>query len=154
MFSREIPEEAIIRLFKEGNSKRKIRDMIKVGADRINNAIDFYEKTGRIPQPAKMGRPTKATDEVLSTITLCTVNDRSISASNISDHFSKNMQISLSPTSINRYRKQLNFNYLPPKIRQDLSDIQIEKRKIFPHSIYSHSIISKEIDLSRLMFSD
>ena len=59
MFSGETVEQAIIRLYKKGKTKRRIRKELKCGAERINRAIKYYQFSDQIPSPLKTGRPTK-----------------------------------------------------------------------------------------------
>lgn len=49
MYSYETPEEAIVRLYNNGNSRRKIRELVKCGSKRINYAISYFKKNGEIP---------------------------------------------------------------------------------------------------------
>lgn len=154
MFSGETVEQAIIRLYKKGKTKRRIRKELKCGAERINRAIKYYQFSDQIPSPLKTGRPTKSNTEVLSKITLLTTEKRSISAKEISNQFWNKDKIQISPTSINRYRKELKFNYSPPKIKQELTSEQIEKRKFFSYSILNHSNFIKDLNLSQIIFSD
>ena len=58
MRSSETPEQAIIRLYKD-HSKTMIRKLTGCRKERVDRAISIYTSTGRIPEPAKIGRPSK-----------------------------------------------------------------------------------------------
>lgn len=98
----------------------------------------------------KTGRPTKASNDVLNTISKLTVEKRTISANQLSLNIKKICGVDISPTSINRYRtNSLNFNYLPPKVKQELTNPQIQSRILF-----SNSFLQSKINLSSIVFSD
>lgn len=65
----------------------KIRKSLHVGQNRVKYVLDQFDKTGQIPQPKPIGRPTKATDAVLAKITSMTIDDRMISVNEISKTF-------------------------------------------------------------------
>ena len=126
MHSTETPEQAIVRLYDiEGYSPWAIRQAIKCGDKRVNYVIEYFEKNHQVPPPKKRGRPPKYTVEVLTDITSMTLQNRIVSANDISLHFEKN-NISLSATSINRYRNDiLHFDFRAPKVKLFLSQEQI-----------------------------
>lgn len=150
MHSTETPEQAIVRLYDiEGYSPWAIRQAIKCGDKRVNYVIEYFEKNHQVPPPKKRGRPPKYTVEVLTDITSMTLQNRIVSANDISLHFEKN-NISLSATSINRYRNDLlHFDFRAPKVKQFLSQEQIDFRKTF-----SYSMLASNIDRALIIFSD
>lgn len=84
MFVCETPEKAIIRLHNKGFSIRDIKCGLRVGADRIQNAMKYYEEHNEIPSPKRKGRPTKETENVLMMISMLTINDRTMTCFQIS----------------------------------------------------------------------
>lgn len=153
MYSFETPEESIIRYYKQKLSQRKISELTRCGFDRIRNAIQYYEQYGVVPSPKKMGRPTKSTDEVLSHISLMTIESRTSSCIQISKQLFNNFNLEVSKSSVQRYRNDLGFNYKPPKIKKFLNDAQIKSRIVFSNSILSYSL-SKQINTANFIFSD
>ncbi len=149
MFAFETPEEAIIRLHNKGFSIRKIRAALRVGTDRISNTIKYYHEYSEIPKPKIKGRPSKKTEEILAMITMLTINDRSISSYSIAHKIIDEGLLNISPSTVLRYRKSLEFQYKPPKIRQFLSPIHIFNRILF-----AHSMLVSNIDFEKIIFSD
>lgn len=150
MRSGETPEQAIVRLYKDDHKKpTQIKVLIGCGYDRVDNTLKYFNEHHKVPDPKKMGRPTKATHEVLSKIDKMTTENRAISGFAISQNFLQN-NFKLSPSSVNNYRKKiLNYNYKMPKIRQNLTEQQINSRYLF-----SNSVLDKKIDLNKIIFSD
>lgn len=149
MYSFETPEESIIRYYNKKFSNRQIRELTRCGFDRIRNTIKYYVENGEIPPPKKIGRPTKATEIVLSFIEMKTIEDKTSTCKDISISLLNNQNIQLSKSSVQRYRHTLDFNFKPPKIKQFLNEKQIESRLIF-----SNSIIAHKIDTDKFVFSD
>lgn len=149
MYVCETPEEAIIRLHKRGFSIRDIKCGLRVGSDRIRNAIRYYDEHNEIPQPKKKGRPTKESDNILLMISMLTINDRTMTCLQISQKIYEDVLLNISPTTVFRYKKKLRFEYKPPKIRQFLNPQQIYNRVLF-----SHSMLASSIDFTKLVFSD
>lgn len=148
MYTYETPEESIIRLFNAKQSRRKIRELTRAGNDRINHTISYYLKYGEIPQPKKVGRPSKFTIDCANAVNELTQSNRTSSCAKISMEL-KEQNIDVSSTSVYRYRKNLNYDYKPPKIRQKLTEKQISCRKYF-----SKSLLANQIDTSNFVFSD
>lgn len=149
MFSRETVEEAIIRLYKSGYKRRRIRDLLKVGPERISKTLNYYLLNNEIPSASSIGRPKKSTMFILNQICDMTVQNRIISCEKISQNLSDIYHIEISPTTVYRLRKSLQFNYKPPKIKQFLTQNQIEYRKLF-----ARSILSNQINTNLFIFSD
>ncbi|KAK8889724.1 hypothetical protein M9Y10_034478 [Tritrichomonas musculus] len=149
MFIFETPEEAIIRLHLKGHSVRLIKSELRVGTDRIQNAIHYYHQYNEIPEPKKKGRPSKETDVVMNMISTLTINYRTMSCYQIAKTIIENGFLSISSTTVYRYRIKLEFHYKPPKIRQKLKDFQIFNRLLF-----AHSMLLSNINMSKIVFSD
>ena len=148
MFSNETPEEAICRLHQQNFSKTQIRTMTGIRYEKISRVIQFFEIHGTIPSPVLMGRPSVMTNRALTTITALTVENRMRSCNDIS-RICLIGGVNISPTSVWRARKKLDFNYKPPKIRQFLTPEHISKRLIFAHSMLHHPI-----EHTKIIFSD
>ncbi|KAK8846059.1 hypothetical protein M9Y10_020060 [Tritrichomonas musculus] len=110
MFVCETPEEAIIRLHNMNKSVRVIKSCLHVGSNRIRNAIKYYEDYHQIPQPKKKGRPIKGSEEILAMITMLTVNDRTMTCSEISQKIFEDVSLIISPTTVFRLKKNLILN--------------------------------------------
>lgn len=149
MRSGETVEEAIIQLSIGGIKKFHIRKMIGCGPQRIDNALAYYNENAEIPSPKKIGRPSKATEEVISKICEMTFKDPTISAFKICSELFSEENIKISPTTVNEYRKKLDFNNKYLKIRQELTEKQKETRYLF-----SNSVLANKIDLKKIIFSD
>ena len=57
--------------------------------------------------------------------------------------------LSLSIGTVNKVRNENDFEYIPPKIKAELTPEQIQKRITFGHSLYEN-----EVDFNSLLFSD
>lgn len=132
MYSFETPEESIIRYYNKKFSNRQIRELTRCGFDRIRNTIKYYVENGEIPPPKKIGRPTKATEIVLSFIEMKTIEDKTSTCKDISISLLNNQNIQLSKSSVQRYRHTLDFNFKPPKIKQFLNENKLKADLFFP----------------------
>lgn len=149
MSSRETREQRIIRLFSSGKTIYAIRKITNYSFDKVKDTIDYYTRFGSIPASPKIGRPTHLTNEALTMIAALTVQNRMASCYSISQQMVQNGIIDCSPTTVYRGRHLLEFNYKPPKHRQNLSLIQKEKRYNF-----ANSMLLSELDFTRIIFSD
>ena len=149
MRTSETPEQAIIRLHLDHASRYKIRKETGAGYGRINNTIDEYEKSKEIPQSKKIGRPPKNTPEVMKYVSDKTIQNRFLSCQDISNQIKEDNVADISPSSVYRYKKQLKFEFKPPKIRQALSQKNIEERLLF-----SYSWLFSDNDSKKIVFSD
>ena len=153
MFQGESRNTAIIRLHLQSYTYRQIKSALKVGSSTISSVISYYQKYHQVPQEPKQGCPTKINTTLLTLfVKNKTYENRRISCHRVSDLWNTEYggdYFNISTTSIYRIRKQLKFNYKSPKIRQQLTDRQIDNRNIF-----SHSLLQSDIDLSTIIFSD
>ena len=142
MYQDESVEQAIVRLFHDEHySMSKIRKAIHVGQVRIRYVLKKFDETGQIPNQLKKGRPSKANPDILNQITNLTIQNRVISGESISQFFLQN-NIQISPSTINRYRKDiLEFDFKPPKVKQFLSEENIASRILFSNSIFNNKNI-------------
>lgn len=148
MRASETKEQAIIRLYLEGKSNNKIRDILGTRTPKIKEVISQYQQTNQIPPPKRRGRPP-IPQHVLNQIMLYTIQNRANSCYEISKLLFTNNFIQISTTSVWRKRIALGFIYKPPKIRQKLNDNHRHKRVIF-----AHSALESQFDFRNLIFSD
>ena len=153
MFQGESRNAAIVRLHSQSFTYRQIKSALKVGSSTISSVISYYQKYHQIPQEPKQGCPTKINTTLLTLfVKNQTYENRRMSCQRVSDLWNTEYgkdYFNISKTSIYRIRRQLKFNYKSPKIRQQLTDKQIDNRNIF-----SHSLLQSNIDLSTIIFSD
>ena len=116
MRASETKEQAIIRLYLEGKSNNKIRDILGTRTPKIKEVISQYQQTNQIPPPKRRGRPP-IPQHVLNQIMLYTIQNRANSCYEISKLLFTNNFIQISTTSVWRKRIALGFIYKPPKIR-------------------------------------
>ena len=124
---------------------RKLINIIIVG--RINNVINAHKKG--ISLLHKIGRPLKATEEVRYRIELETLKNACISALRLSEILQKDFGIQLSEVTINNIRREMKFNWRPPKIIQKLSISQKTIRYQF-----CNDMIDKSYFTFPIFFSD
>ena len=137
----------IIRLHLQGLSPNKISEITHIRFPRVKTTIQEFQQTGQVPEGVQTGRPP-IPNTALTIITALTVQNRMTSCYYISKMlFDQNILIS--PTTVWRKRKELGFNYKPPKIRQALNEQQIENRLKF-----AYSVLNSPLDYTRLVFSD
>lgn len=137
----------IIRLHLQGLSPNKISEITHIRFPRVKTTIQEFQQTGQVPEGVQTGRPP-IPNTALTIITALTVQNRMTSCYYISKMlFDQNILIS--PTTVWRKRKELGFNYKPPKIRQALNEQQIENRLKF-----AYSVLNSPLDYTRLIFSD
>ena len=58
----ETREECIIRLHQQGHSANSIHELTNIRTPRIKYTILYFQRTGKIPPPAKTGRPSTTKD--------------------------------------------------------------------------------------------
>ena len=149
MKSSETREEAIIRLYLQNHTKYQIQKATGIRYATITRTIEYFQQNGTIPDPLERGRPaiTKL-NGTLCTITMLTLQNRTASCNFIADQM-KSQNITISGTSVWRMKKELKFDYRPPKFRQILSDQQKENRVKF-----AYSFIDNNLDPELVIFSD
>ena len=145
----ETREECIIRLHQQGHSANSIHELTNIRTPRIKYTILYFQRTGKIPPPAKAGRPSTTKDNnTLSVISALTLMNRFTPCYQISQEL-LNQNIHCSTSSVWRRKKELGFDYRPPKIRQSLTEDHKKDRVKFAHSIFQNNI-----DFDLLVFSD
>ena len=148
MFSYESNEEAIIRLHKSGVGPWRIHEITHIRYPRVKQTIQYYQMNGCLPNSAKPGRPSHLTNTTLAAITALTIENRFSSCYSISQLLLQ-QGILLSTTSVWRGRKNLQFNFKQPKIRQALNDEQQYYRLKF-----AHSMLCSDLNFQKIIFSD
>jgi hypothetical protein len=101
------------------------------------------------PSPAKMGRHSKLTLEILSLIEKKTILNRRWSGIEIAHQTTDEISTTFSRQTINTGRHLLNFRYKSPKIIQILTEKQKKQRLEF-----AFSVLNSEEDLTQIVFSD
>ena len=105
--------------------------------------IKYYILNQEVPTPKKLGRPPKCTPEVMLKIEQLTTKDGLMSY----EKFGRKLKLAASTVFMKR--RELKFQYKPPKIRQTLTDEQIIKRLLF-----ANSVLNEKIDQKLIVFSD
>ena len=145
--------QAIVELYTQGKTRREIKNILKVGSDKLERVIKEYVRNGFVMEEKKRGRkPIVNNPTLLNFVTLRTISNRRITAEQIAkewNHQNYNTFFPISPSTVNRARKVLEFKFLPPKSRQKLTDAQIENRERF-----AFSLLQSEIDFQSIIFSD
>ena len=142
-------EERIIYFYRLGKSITFIRRITGHSFDKVDQTIKYFLQFGKAPVAPKKGRPTNLTNQALSMITMLTVQNRMSSCHAISMKLQQNGIHGCSATTVWRGRRDLQFNFKPPKHRQFLTLQQKEQRKIF-----ANSLLCSDFDYERIIFSD
>ena len=146
----ETKEECIVRLYLQNYSEWRIRVATGIRGRKVKDTIQYFQQYGQIPDSPKRGRPqTTKSNNTLLAITTLTLQNRGASCYALSKQMFENFNITISGTSVWRRKKDLGFNYRPPKRRQSLTDEQKAKRVKF-----AHSVLNSDIDFETLVFSD
>lgn len=117
MKSTETREEAICRLYIAGVSASHIRDLTHIRYQKVISVIKYYQANHSIPPPTKRGRPSIISNDILSKISFLTVQNRASSCWCVYKELMQQGILQISPTTVWRCRKKLNFDYKTPKIR-------------------------------------
>lgn len=153
MFVGESRNHAIVRLWVEGKSYREIKEILHVGFSSISQVITYWNENRQILPEATIGRPTKiSSPELQAFVHSETQSNRRSPCYKLSKTWNQEKKydsFTVSPSTIWRVRKEMHYNFKPPKIRQYLTDEQIHKRNIF-----AHSILQSDINLDSIVFSD
>ena len=127
-----------------------IATTLKCSKSSISKCIKFMnENVGGFPPKSCMGRPSKIKKEIKSIIEDYTIINPTHSDSDLQNFLSVHNNLNIGRSTINRAKKSLNFRWKPPKIRQLLSERQIENRIQFARFIQDNNIQSHKI-----LFSD
>ena len=147
-------KQSIISLYKCGKTQREIKETLHVGSDTVSTTIKEFNDNGFIlkEDPPKKGPPFKRTNPTFLTFLMAsTLANRKASAEEIAQKWnSENQNIfHISPTSVLRAKHDNQYSFKPPKIYQELSEQQIQKRKIF-----AISMLSANPNFDLFIFSD
>jgi len=143
---KDIDQVILALYYDEGLSIRKIKDIVKVGHQRIRKVIEANLEG--IDLVHHIGRPTKITDEIKYLIELETLKNPSISAQKLGIEVSKAFGVELSARTINNTRNQMKFNWRPPKVKQSLNNSQKNMRYQFCSDLYYTGLINQVIYFS------
>ena len=150
MKANETKEEAIVRLKTQCNFTYQMFRDLGFTNDKVSEVLAYYKKFQQIMPPKEIGRSKKITNEMITLIESETLQNPKASIDDIRSSLRQNFQgISLSVGTVSKIRSELRFHYKPPKIRQELSPIQIKKRLRF-----AHTVLASGFDLSNIIFSD
>lgn len=107
--------EQIAELLKGDQSRNDIMKMMKCGPNIISKVRSSLKLTGSAPPQAKIGRPTKKTPEVASFINQKTFDEPYITGSDLKIQIKQSMDVSISNSTLNNFRGEIGFKYLPPE---------------------------------------
>ena len=126
-------EERIIFYYAVFNNQKTVATFLRTSSKRVNRAVVEFRREHYIPQPLARGRPRKVCLDIVSRIEQMITNDHSLSVQRLQTilQSSPDSPVLLSVTTIRKILHALHFEYKPPKIRQLLTPLQIEKRKAF-----------------------
>lgn len=130
-------------------STRDIQLILKCSPNTISKVKKSIDETGSPPSMGKIGRPTKKTKEIASLIVQETSDNPYISASDLQYSVSNKLHSSIGQTTINNFRNEIGFKFLPPLNEPLLTPQHIEKRINF-----CYSILKNRNNLPVIGFSD
>ena len=132
-----------IRWLEAGRPRREIADKLGMSSKTIS-AIKRGETSPRRP-----GRRSVLTDEHLSFIETNTLADATLSDGRMAEMIQQRFNISVSRSTITRVRNELGFHYRPPRVKQELTEIQKKERVEF-----CHWALSNRDKIPCIVFSD
>lgn len=141
--------EQIEALIEFNFNTRDIQKILRCSPNSISKVKKSINETGSPPPMAKIGRPTKKTDNVASFIIKETNQNPYISASDLQFNIQNTLKVDIGQTVLNELRKELGFKFLPPLKEPLLTPIHKEKRISF-----CYSILKKRHELPFIGFSD
>jgi len=143
---KDIDQVILALYYDEGLSIRKIKDIVKVGHQRIREVIEANLEG--IDLVHHIGRPIKITDEIKYLIELEALKNPSISAQKLGIEVSKAFGVELSARTINNTRNQMKFNWRPPKVKQSLNNSQKNMIYQFRSDLFYTGLINQVIYFS------
>ncbi|KAJ6239504.1 transposable element-related [Anaeramoeba flamelloides] len=148
--TKQILRFKIIESYNQRYSTRQIAEYLNISQRQVVYWIQKWNNEGRLSSK-KRGRKKKEKSEQLEQfITQKTIGNRNLSCKELSLLCKEQFQNECcSTTTVYRLRKQLKFDYKPPKIRQCLTELQKIKRESFA---YDHQ--SNETNWKNVVFSD
>ena len=126
----EIEDQIIFLYYAYGGNKRKVSRTLHVSPKHVRRAVDTFLEEQVVPRPLPMGRPKKVNPVIAASIKAQALDNHRISIAQIQQHLLTQGQ-SLSHGAIDQILHQLKFEYKPPKVRQKLTEVQVQKRLKF-----------------------
>lgn len=121
-------ERLIIKHFQAHSTQEQIAKALNVSKKRVNNAIKEFRVTGEIPKARKIGRPPKITSNIKDFIKIRSIQNCTTTNEEMAKDIAKNFNVNLSESSVGNTRKQLKFNYAPPRHMQKLTPAHQQAR--------------------------
>ncbi len=152
MLPGETKNAAIIRLHLLKYTQRQIVEAVGVSFSKISKVLKHYKQTGLSLSEMRIGRPIKVNNkELLAFVEQKTRENRRTSCQRIASLWNHNNEntFTISATAIYDIRHALQYKFKSPKVRQVLTEYQIEKRNKF-----AHSLLDSNPDFKKFVFSD
>ena len=121
-------EAKIAKLLQQGKPYSFICSSLQTSSKRVSRVSMILKSTSQIPNPLKMGRPMKVTQDIANFVYQRTIEEPRLSNLNLSNQITGNFDISICKSLISKTRKTLGFVYTHPRKRQALTQSQIERR--------------------------
>lgn len=142
-------ERLIIESHLAGKTQDQIAAQCHCGKTRVNTTIRLYKQTGNIPKAQNIGRPTKITPQIIEFVRIRTIQDCETTNLQIANEILRNYNIKISEMSIATLRRELKFNFSPPRHEQKLTPEHIRRRMDFCQKMLGQINV-----LSKIAFSD
>ena len=142
-------EKAIIELYRQGKTHRYIANTLHVGLRKVGNVIHFYKNTNEIMKPPKRGRKPTISENIKEYIEIRTLQDAALSSVKLASEINDKLACSISHQYVSQLRNDMKFRYTPQKHQQELTEKQIQARKIF-----CQKMLEQKYYLDKIAFSD
>ena len=127
---KEVEDQIIFLYYAYGGNRRKVSRMLHVSPKRVHRAVDIFLEEQVIPRSLPIGRPKKVNPVIVANIKAQVLANHRISIAQIQQKLLTQGQ-SLSHGAIDQILHQPKFEYKPPKVRQKLTEVQVQKRLKF-----------------------
>jgi transposase len=124
-------EEEIANALLRGDTFATIQEDLHCGTERISRVKANMVSSGFIPEPKKMGRPSKMTVEILNICQHETTEDPLLGGKRLSHIISEKLDLKISATTITAIRHLLQFHSGKARRQPMISTLQKEKRLLF-----------------------
>lgn len=146
-----VSKEAMIwKLYQCQMSYSKIKEILKVGNDRISRTIQYGLINNKAPPPIPLGRRPKVDNALIVRVEALTKENAHLGDEKIAQLIST-QHFKVSRSSVNKIHHRLRFKWRPAKVRQALTPIQIVNRLNFVNYLL---IRPAQISFETLVFSD
>ena len=149
MNANESKAVGIVRLVTKERWKYRQLNEIGFSNQFISKTLHYFRNTQNILVPHHVGRPSKVTNPMKLFIESQTLQNTRLSIQDLRNAIKENIKTTISAGTISKIRGDLAFRYKPPKIRQELTAEQKNRRIKF-----AISALRSEFDLSNIIFSD